>query len=123
LQQEPLNQVSPQQETTSPELPDNELPHPSPSETNIEAPTDSQHTQRTRLPSEWGHRLLRLSETGTGSGIIERTARYEVILWRQAAQTMLMSNTMQAGFEFYVRTSFRKYPPGWAWRKGLWIIR
>jgi hypothetical protein len=44
------------------------------------------------------------------SGILERLGRYEVSLWRQAAQTMAVLNLLQSGLKFYGRTTFRKYP-------------
>jgi hypothetical protein len=47
------------------------------------------------------------------SGILERIERYEVSLWRQAAQTMAILNSLQAGLKFYGRANFRKYPATW----------
>lgn len=44
------------------------------------------------------------------SGILERLGRYEVTLWRQAAQTMAVLNSLQSGLKFYGRASFRSYP-------------
>ena len=45
--------------------------------------------------------------------MLERIERYEVTLWRQTAQTILMLSSLQAGLKNYGRRSFRKYPPAW----------
>jgi hypothetical protein len=58
-----------------------------------------------------GRRFVRLANLE--GKILERIERYEVSLWRQAAQTMLMLNSTQAGLKFYGRSSLRKYPPAW----------
>src|SRR5664279_5487570 len=47
------------------------------------------------------------------SGVLERLERYAVSLWRQAAQTMAVINSLQAGLKFYGRANFRKYPATW----------
>jgi hypothetical protein len=45
--------------------------------------------------------------------VLERIERYEVSLWRQTAQTMMMLNSIQSGLKFYGRATFRQYRPGW----------
>ncbi len=72
---------------------------------NKHAPTE--HDQALEL----GRRFVRVANLD--DEILERIMRYEVSLWRQTAQTMLMLNSMQAGLKFYGRSSFRKYPTSW----------
>jgi len=72
---------------------------------NKRAPTEQDQTL------ELGRRFMRVADLD--GEILERIMRYEVGLWRQAAQTMLMLNSMQAGLKFYGRRSYRKFPTDW----------
>ena len=91
-------------------------PHCAPSNStqtqeNIATASINNPTGDTPRCTALSHRFLRLASTECG--VLERIERYEVSLWRQVAQTVLMLNSMQAGLKFYGRSSFRKYPAAW----------
>jgi hypothetical protein len=100
-----LNQAKPVSQTT-PEL----LEPDTQSRTNEAAENSDQTTVPARA-LDISRSYLRLDTID--SGILERLERYEVSLWRQAAQTMAVLNSLQAGLKLYARASSRKYPVAW----------
>ena len=91
---EPPIQDPPNQEPSSQEPSNHELQGRNPTKTNIDAVPIINQTNEIIRCTTLSQRFLRLANTE--SGILERIERYEVSLWRQAAQTMLMLNSMQA---------------------------
>jgi hypothetical protein len=93
-----LNQANPVNQT-SPEL----LEQDAQSRTDEAAKNSDQTTVLARA-LDISRSYLRLDTID--SGILERLERYEVSLWRQAAQTMLTLNMLRKVPRFYGRTNF-----------------
>jgi hypothetical protein len=81
------------------------------SEPAIEIAPNKQGPTEPDQALELGRRFVRVANLD--GEILERIMRYEVSLWRQAAETMLMLNSVQFGLKFYGRSSYRKFPPAW----------
>lgn len=80
-------------------------------EPNIEVAIRGDQSLSTARAPELSQRFVRLAQLDCG--VLERIERYEVSLWRQAAQTMAILSSLQSGLKFYGRASFRKYPAAW----------